>query len=402
MFSSNHLYILQRTGCFLFWFRFPTTGPIFATAITNRRKVTTTIIHGHNNNTIFGTTKLKGEVQVLAIGSDETRTEETNMTTIKDTTVFVKSVWDGSDEDGFNSLNHPGYSIESNSNNHHTGGWHAYREVWTKSKSNDENNQQTSSSDGNDDDDDGADHSNSTCWVREIIEDVTKFDYKSMEIGRPPKILVLYGSLRPNSFSRKCAYEFARLLDLLGCDVRVYNPRGLPVRDPAFENEAKVIELRALTHWSDGHMWVSPEMHGTITGTFKNQIDWIPLNTGSVRPTQGKTCCVAQVNGGSQSFNAVNALRLLARWMRMPCCTNQSSVAKAWKEFDDSGRMKESSFRERVVDVAEEFAKFTAVMAPIKESLTNRYSERKEKLNKGRLLTQAEKEKETMIEKSRK
>mmetsp|Transcript_8158 Transcript_8158/g.19572 ORF Transcript_8158/g.19572 Transcript_8158/m.19572 type:complete len:229 (+) Transcript_8158:86-772(+) len=227
-----------------------------------------------------------------------------------------------------------------------------------------------------------------------------------MKIGRPPRILVLYGSLRPTSFSRKCAYEFARLLDLLGCDVRVYNPKGLPVRNPELEEEPKVVELRALTHWSDGHMWVSPEMHGTITGVFKNQIDWIPLNTGSVRPTQGKTCCVAQVNGGSQSFNAVNALRLLARWMRMPCCTNQSSIAKAWQEFDDNGRMKESSFRERVVDVAEEFAKFTAVMAPLKGSLTNRYSERKEKAEKGRLLTQAEKEKDKkkmqMVEESRK
>lgn len=153
---------------------------------------------------------------------------------------------------------------------------------------------------------------------------------------------------------------------------------------------------------SDGHMWVSPEMHGTITGVFKNQIDWIPLNTGSVRPTQGRTCCVAQVNGGSQSFNAVNVLRQLARWMRMPCCTNQSSIAKAWQEFGDDGRMKKSSFRERVVDVAEEFAKFTAVMVPVKDDLTNRYSERKEKLEEGRLLTQAEKEKNKTVEESRK
>jgi len=352
MFISNYHLIsrLQRTGCLLCWFRFVgtgTSGPTFATSITT--SITTR------------TTNLKSEV--LTVGSDNRRTEETSMTPKNDTEVFVKSVWDGSDED-FNSLNHPGYSTESNKS-HHTGGWHAHREVWTESKTNS--------------DEDGADRLNSTCWVKDIIQDVTKFDYNSMEIGRPPRILVLYGSLRPSSFSRKCAYEFARLLDLLGCDVRVYNPRGLPVRDPALENEAKVIELRALTHWSDGHMWVSPEMHGTITGTFKNQIDWIPLNTGSVRPTQGKTCCVAQVNGGSQSFNAVNALRLLARWMRMPCVTNQSSVAKAWKEFDDNGRMKESSFRERVVDVAEEFAKFTATMTPVKDSLTNRYSERKEK-----------------------
>ena len=217
---------------------------------------------------------------------------------------------------------------------------------------------------------------------------ITKFDYQNMPIGRAPKILVLYGSLRSSSFSRKLAYEFARLLELLGCDVRVYNPRSLPVRDPEIEDHIKVQELRALTHWSDGHVWVSPEMHGTVTGAFKNQIDWIPLNTGSVRPTQGKTCCVAQVNGGSQSFNAVNYLRLLARWMRMPCCTNQSSVAKAWQEFDEAGRMKDSSFRERVVDTAEEYAKFTAVMAPVADRLTDRYSERKEKMKEGRLLTQ--------------
>lgn len=161
-----------------------------------------------------------------------------------------------------------------------------------------------------------------------------------------PRILVLYGSLRsPRSFSHFLALECARILELLGADVRVYNPQGLPVRDPAIEDHPKVQELRMLSHWSEGHVWVSPEMHGVITGCFKNQIDWIPLNTGSVRPTQGRTCAVLQVNGGSQSFNAVNELRRLARWMRMPCCTNQSSVAKAWQEFDDDGRMKPSSFR---------------------------------------------------------
>jgi arsenic resistance protein ArsH len=241
------------------------------------------------------------------------------------------------------------------------------------------------------------------CWINDEVKDViTRYDYETMPIGRPPRILVLYGSLRPTSFSQKLAYEFARLLEILGCDVRVYNPRGLPVRDPALEDEVKVKELRALTMWSDGHVWVSPEMHGTVTGTFKNQIDWIPLNTGSVRPTQGRTCLVAQVNGGSQSFNAVNNLRILARWMRMPCCTNQSSVAKAWQEFDDAGRMKESGFRDRVVDCAEEFAKFSAIMAPVSDDLTNRYSERKEKAKEGRLLTQAEKEQKKTIEESRK
>ena len=283
------------------------------------------------------------------------------------------NIWTWEDKDAFSSLSHIGYSTTSDADTH-TGGWLAHRNL----------------------DDE------SPCWVKEVAPKLTKFDYSSLPIGRAPRILVLYGSLRPTSFSRKLAYEFARLLEELGCDVRVYNPRGLPVRDPSLENEDKVQEIRALTQWSDGHVWVSPEMHGQITGVFKNQIDWIPLNTGSVRPTQGKTCCVAQVNGGSQSFNAVNTLRLLARWMRMPCCTNQSSVPKAWQEFDDFERMKPSSYRDRVVDVAEEFAKFTAVMAPVSEDLTNRYSERKEKEKEGRLLTQAEKEQKKTVTESRK
>lgn len=294
------------------------------------------------------------------------------------------SLWNGEDTEAFNSLSHPGYSLLSDPVTF-TGGWLAHRAAIDLIS-------------------DSGDLPH--CWIRDdVAEMITKFDYEKMPIGRPPKILVLYGSLRESSFSRKMAYEFARLLEIaLGCDVRVYNPRGLPVRDPELEQTCvKVQELRALTHWSDGHVWVSPEMHGTITGVFKNQIDWIPLNTGSVRPTQGKTCCVAQVNGGSQSFNAVNAMRLLARWMRMPCCTNQSSVEKAWKEFDDiTGRMKDSSFRERVVDVAEEFAKFTAVMAPVADQLTDRYSERKEKMKEGHLLTQAEKEKIKTVNESTK
>lgn len=133
---------------------------------------------------------------------------------------------------------------------------------------------------------------------------------------------------------------------------------------------------------------------GCITGVFKNQIDWLPLNTGSVRPTQGRTCAVLQVNGGSQSFNAVNEMRRLARWMRMPCTTNQSSVPKAWQEFDEHGRMKPSSLRDRVVDVMEEHYKFTLLVREHADFMVDRYSERVEIAQKGRLLTQAEKEKE--------
>jgi arsenic resistance protein ArsH len=234
------------------------------------------------------------------------------------------------------------------------------------------------------------------CWVQQLdLKGAKDFSYKTssaLEIQHAPRILVLYGSLRQVSFSRNLAYECARLLEYLGAEVRVYNPDGLPVRNPSLEENPKVQELRSLVEWSEGHVWVSPEMHGQITGVMKNQIDWIPLNTGSVRPTQGKTVAVMQVNGGSQSFNAVNSLRLLARWMRMPCCTNQSSVPKAWTEFEENGRMKPSDYRNRVVDVMEEFYKFTLIMREHAEYLVDRFSEREEKKCKGRLLSQAEKE----------
>jgi len=246
-----------------------------------------------------------------------------------------------------------------------------------------------------------------TDWVDGLdLEGAIAFD-PPMPDGTPkhrPRTLVMYGSLRPESFSRKLAFECARILERMGCDVRVYHAQGLPLRDPAIESHPKVQELRQLSLWSEGHVWVSPEMHGEVTGTFKTQIDWLPLNSGSVRPTQGRTVMIAQVSGGSQSFNTVNTLRKLARWMRMPCVTNQSSVPKAWKEFTEGGRMKDSELRERVVDVCEEFYKFTLLMRPYAEFMVDRYSERKEKAEKGRLQTQAEKEtaKDTLLKEVKK
>jgi len=234
-------------------------------------------------------------------------------------------------------------------------------------------------------------------WIKDVMPDLSatvNYLPPDAKIKTPPKILVLYGSLRtPKSFSRLLALECARLLELLGAEVRVYDPHLLPVRDPAIEDHVKVQELRELVLWSEGHIWCAPELHGGLCGTFKNQIDWIPLDTGSVRPTQGKSVAVLQVNGGSQSFNTVNALRLLARWMRMSCNVNQSSVPMAWKEFDDDGRMKPSSYRDRVVDVIEEYYKFHVISREFAALFTDRYSERKEKReNEGKLLTQAQKE----------
>lgn len=193
-----------------------------------------------------------------------------------------------------------------------------------------------------------------------------------------PRILILYGSLRPISFSRLLAMEAKRLLEHFGAEVKIFDPSGLPLPDDAPVSHPKVQELRDLSAWSEGQVWVSPERHGTLTGIMKAQIDWIPLSVGAVRPTQGKTLAVMQVSGGSQSFNAVNAMRLLGRWMRMITIPNQSSVAKAYQEFDGNGRMKPSSYYERVVDVCEELVKFTWLTRDISDYLTDRYSERKE------------------------
>lgn len=192
-----------------------------------------------------------------------------------------------------------------------------------------------------------------------------------------PRILILYGSLRPQSFSRKLALEAQRLLEELGAETRLFDPRELPMLDSVPATHLKVQELRQASLWSEGHVWVSPERHGTLTAVFKNQIDWLPLEEGSVRPTQGRTLAVMQVCGGSQSFNVVNALRVLGRWMRMVTIPNQSSVAKAWQEFDENGRMKPSAYYDRVVDLMEELVKFTLLVRGRSDYLVDRYSERK-------------------------
>ncbi len=192
-----------------------------------------------------------------------------------------------------------------------------------------------------------------------------------------PRILMLYGSLRERSFSRFASTEAARILEALGAEPRIFNPSGLPLPDDAPSDHPKVQELRDLSDWSEGQVWCSPERHGAMTGIMKAQIDWIPLAIGAMRPTQGKTLAVMQVSGGSQSFNAVNQLRVLGRWMRMITIPNQSSVAKAYEQFDDSGRMKPSPYYDRIVDVMEELVKFTLLTRGCSAHLTDRYSERK-------------------------
>jgi len=206
-------------------------------------------------------------------------------------------------------------------------------------------------------------------------------DFQQLEpTGRashPPRILLLYGSLRERSYSRFLTLEAERILRRLGAETHVFDPHDLPVADSVPVTHPKVAELRELSQWSEGQVWCSPERHGAVTGVFKNQIDWLPLQEGSLRPTQGRTLAVMQVSGGSQSFNAVNTLRLLGRWMRMVTIPNQSSVPKAYEQFDEAGRMKPSSNYDRVVDVMEELIRFTWLLRDRADYLVDRYSERK-------------------------
>lgn len=193
-----------------------------------------------------------------------------------------------------------------------------------------------------------------------------------------PRILMLYGSLRERSYSRLLTLEGQRLLEAFGAEVRVFHANGLPLPNDAPDDHPKVRELREAMLWSEGQVWTSPERHGAMSAVMKAQIDWIPLPGGAVRPTQGRTLALMQVSGGSQSFNAVNQMRILGRWMRMVTIPNQSSVAKAYQEFEEGGRMKPSSFYDRVVDVMEELVKFTLINRGVAGYLTSRYSERKE------------------------
>lgn len=205
----------------------------------------------------------------------------------------------------------------------------------------------------------------------------------------PPRILFLYGSLRDRSYSRLLAEEAARIITSFGAEVKFFDPRDLPLHGSVPDTHPKVQELRALSEWSEGQVWSSPEMHGQISGIIKTQIDWIPLEIGSVRPTQGRTLAVMQVSGGSQSFNAVNTLRILGRWMRMFTIPNQSSVAKAYEEFNEDGTMRDSAYRDRVIDVMEELYKFTMLLRDKSDYLTDRYSERKKSGDRSDLIALA-------------
>ncbi|KAJ5111849.1 hypothetical protein NUU61_001479 [Penicillium alfredii] len=223
-------------------------------------------------------------------------------------------------------------------------------------------------------------------WVNnlELSTALDMAEHNLRDTNERLRVLVLYGSLRKRSYSRLVAFEASRILFRLGCDVRVFDPEGLPVKNDSDTDHPKVQELRDLSLWSDGHVWVSPEQHGNLTAVFKNQIDWIPLTTGSVRPTQGRTLAIAQVCGGSQSFNAVNSLRILGRWMRMFTIPNQSSIPRAYTQFPDEGQpgdqqLMPSGNRDRLVDCMEEFVKYTILMRPHIGLFGDRFSEREQK-----------------------
>jgi len=222
---------------------------------------------------------------------------------------------------------------------------------------------------------------NGTSELHNVVADhlhIPAADKLAATATHKPRILLLYGSLRARSYSRLLTMEAARLLEHFGAETKIYDPHGLPLPDDVPDTHPKVQELRELMAWSEGQVWCSPERHGAMSGVMKSMVDWIPLAAGAIRATQGKTLAVMQVSGGSQSFNAVNQMRVLGRWMRMITIPNQSSVAKAFQEFDDEGRMKPSSYYDRVVDVMEELVKFTLLTRDRAAYLVDRYSERKE------------------------
>lgn len=212
----------------------------------------------------------------------------------------------------------------------------------------------------------------------DLLEQPTFEKVQALEIAHPPRILLLYGSNRERSYSRLAVLEAGKILEHLGADVRIFHPKGLPLPEDAEVTHPKVQELHELLTWAEGMVWCSPERHGAMSSILKAQIDWIPLAAGAIRATQGKTLALMQVSGGSQSFNAVNQMRILGRWMRMITIPNQSSIPKAFLEFEEDGCMKPSSLYERIVDVMEELYKFTLLTRGQASYLTNRYSERKE------------------------
>lgn len=215
-------------------------------------------------------------------------------------------------------------------------------------------------------------------FLNDINFNLRPDEFSHLFSNHPPKVLILYGSLREGSYSKKLAEEAGRILTYMGAEVKFFNSEGLPLFDNGKSiNNPKVQELRDLSVWSEAQVWSSPELHGNISAVMKNQIDWIPLALDAIRPTQGKTLAIMQVSGGSQSFNAVNSMRILGRWMRVITIPNQSSVAMAFNEFNDDGTMKPSSYRDRVVDVLEELMRFTYLTRDISDFLVDRYSERK-------------------------
>lgn len=211
-----------------------------------------------------------------------------------------------------------------------------------------------------------------------LLDKPTFEQVQAQQLEHPPRILLMYGSNRERSYSRFAVLTAGRILEYLGAEVKIFHPKGLPLPEDAETDHPKVQELHELLAWAEGMVWCSPERHGAMSSILKAQIDWIPLAGGAIRATQGKTLAVMQVSGGSQSFNAVNQMRILGRWMRMITIPNQSSVAKAFLEFEEDGSMKPSSYYDRIVDVMEELYKFTLLTRGQKQYLTDRYSERKE------------------------
>lgn len=177
------------------------------------------------------------------------------------------------------------------------------------------------------------------------------------------RVALLYGSLRPESLSRKLTLNAVELLQELGADAKPFDPSNLPVYG-SVDGHAVARELVELCGWSDAQVWCTPETHGSFTGVLKNQLDWLPFELGGKSITRHKPVALLQVSGGSQSLNALNAMRLVARHLHMVAIPHQLSLAQAHLEFGEDGRLRAGKQRERLQETLAELCDFARRLRP--------------------------------------
>ncbi len=163
-----------------------------------------------------------------------------------------------------------------------------------------------------------------------------------------PRILVLYGSSRPQSASRKLAFNAMRALAARGVEARAYDPAAL-LRASGEEGYAHDPRLYELAAWSDGQVWCSPEHHASLSGVMKLVLDTLPPEA-----TRGKALALMQISGGAICCNALNDMSRIARALGMYTTTRQVAVGNVAHAFDASDRLASAILRQRLDEAMEE------------------------------------------------